>query len=309
MQSQPRPDSQVTAADSGWHRAYPYGKRLVESSKADWQQIYQVHTASLQAVLARYPAVFQEGLGTVKGYQAKIYVDTDAVPRFHPARSVPYALHDKADQELKRLQDKGTLEPVEIAEWAAPIVAVLKQDKSTVRICGDFSVTINPVSKLDRYPIPKISDLFAKLRKGKLFSKLDLSHAYQQLPLEEESKKYTVINTHKGLFRYTRLPFGISSAPGIFQRVIESLLQGVKGVVVYLDDILVTGNMEEMHLRALEEVLSRLERAGLKVKQSKCKFMQRSVTYLGHVIDADGLACVLSVNALGQLKMPGHLGQ
>ena len=145
---------------------------------------------------------------------------------------------------------------MEIAEWAAPIVAVLKQDKSTLRICGNFSVTINPVSKLDRYPIPKISDLFAKLGKGKLFSKLDLSYAYQQLPLEEESKKYAVINTHKELLRYTRLPFGISSAPVIFQRVIESLLQGVKGVMVYLDDILVTGSTEEMHLRALEEVLS-----------------------------------------------------
>ena len=114
---------------------------------------------------------------------------------------VPYALRNRVDQELKRLQDEGTLEPVEIAEWAAPIVAVLKQDKSTVRICGDFSVTINPVSKLDRYSIPKISDLFANLGKGKLFSKLDLSHAYQQLPLEEESKKYAVINTHKGLLR------------------------------------------------------------------------------------------------------------
>ena len=265
------------------------GRDWLSQIRLNWQQIHQVNTASLQAVLNRYPAVFQEGLGTLKGYQAKIYVDPNAVPRFNRARSVPYALRDKVDQELKRLQDEGTLESVEIAEWAAPIVAVLKQDKSTVRICGDFSVTINPVSKLDRYPIPKISDLFAKLGKGKLFSKLDLSHAYQQLPLEEESKKYAVINTHKGLFRYTRLPFGISSAPGIFQRVIESLLQGVKGVVVYLDDILVTGNMEEMHLKSLEEVLMRLERAGLKVKQSKCKFMQTSVTYLGHVIDADGL--------------------
>ena len=82
----------------------------------------------------------------MKGYQAKIYVDRDAVPRFHPARSVPYALRDKVDHELKKLLDEGTLEPVEIAEWVAPIVTVLKQDNSTVRICGNFSITINPVS-------------------------------------------------------------------------------------------------------------------------------------------------------------------
>ena len=148
-------------------------------------------------------------------------------------------------------------------------------------------MTVNPVSKLDRYPIPKVSDLFAQLGKGKFFSKLDLSYAYQQVPLEEESKKYVVINTHKGLFTYTRLPFGIASAPGIFQRVIESLLQGIEGVIVYLDDILVTGITEEAHLRALEEVLSRLEWAGLQVKRNK--FMKSSVTYLGHMIDVKDL--------------------
>ena len=131
-------------------------------------------------------------------------------------------------------------------------------------------MTVNPVSRLDRYPIPKVNDLFAKLGQGKLFSKLDLSHEYQQLSLDEESKKYVVVNTHKGLFQYTRLPFGISSAPGIFQRVIESLLQGIEGVVVYLDDILVTGSTEVAHLKALDEVLGRLERAGLRVKRRKC---------------------------------------
>ena len=91
----------------------------------------------------------------------------------------------------------------------------------------------------------------------------DLSHTYQQLPLDEDSKRYVVINTHRGLFCFTRLPFGISSAPGIFQQVIESLLQGIKGVIVYLDD---TGSTEESHLRALDEVLSHLHKAGLQVK-------------------------------------------
>ena len=265
------------------------GRDWLSRIRLDWSQIHHLHTPSLHALLERFPNVFGAGLGTLRGYQAKIHVEPGAVPKFKPARTVPYALRDKVDQELQRLQDEGILEPVEIAEWAAPIVVVLKRDKSSIRLCGDFSVTVNPVSKLDRYPIPRINDLFAKLAKGKLFSKLDLSHAYQQLPLEEESRKYVVINTHKGLFRFTRLPFGISSAPGIFQRVMESLLQGIEGVVVYLDDILVTGSTEEAHLKALEEVLSRLERAGLKVKRSKCVFMRPSVTYLGHVIDADGL--------------------
>ena len=97
------------------------------------------------------------------------------------------------------------------------------------------------------------------------------------------------INTHRGLFQYTRLPFGISSAPGIFQRVMESVLQGLEKVVVYLDDIHITGSSVQEHLKTLNEVLGRLDRAGLRVKRNKCDFLSRSVTYLGHKIDANGL--------------------
>lgn len=143
---------------------------------------------SLQSVLDKYPSVFQEGLGTLKGYQAKIYVDPKAKPKFWRARTVPYALRAQVEAELKRLQDEGTLEHVDVSEWAAPIVPVLKADKSSVRICGDFRVTVNPVSKLDTYPIPKVEDLFATLKRGKSYTKLDLSQAYQQLPLDDNSK-------------------------------------------------------------------------------------------------------------------------
>ena len=134
---------------------------------------------------------------------------------------------------------------------------ILKSDSKSLRICGDFKVTVNKASKLDRYPIPKIEDLFATLAQGKAFTKLDMSQAYQQLLLDEDSKKYVVINTHKGLFCYNRLPFGISSAPGIFQRVMECLLQGIPGVTIYLDDILITGSSTEEHLHTLDKVYSK----------------------------------------------------
>lgn len=142
-------------------------------------------------------------------------------------------------------------------------------------------MTINPVSKLDKYPIPKIEDVFATLQKGKTFTTLRLTNSSPWMKM--------VINTHKGLFRYTRLPYGISSAPGIFQRVIENLLQGIPGVAVYIDDILITGATEEEHLKTLEEVLRRLRAVGLRVKKRKCQFMAPSVTYLGHRIDATRL--------------------
>ena len=156
-------------------------------------------------------------------------MDPDASPRFYKSRTVPYAILNKVEAELDRLVAEGTLELVEYSDWAALIVPVVKSDRKSVRICGDFKVTVNPVLKLHRYPIPKIEDIFARLEGGKIdiFTKLNLSQAYQQLKLDAESQKYFVINTHKGLFCYTHLPFGVSSAPGIFQKAMETLLQGI----------------------------------------------------------------------------------
>ena len=108
-------------------------------------------------------------------------------------------------------------------------------------ICGDYKVTINQVAKLDGYQLPKIEDIFSKLSGGTIFTKLDLTSAYQQIPLDEESKRFTTINTPRGLFRYNRLPFEIASAPAIFQRIMENLLVDIPNVSVYLDNILVTG--------------------------------------------------------------------
>ena len=116
-----------------------------------------------------------------------------------------------------------------------------------------------------------------------------MSQAYQQLLLDEPSKKLVVINTPRGLFQYNRLPFGIVSAPGIFQRVMDSLLQGIPGVIVYLDDILVTGPSDHEHLESLKEVFTRLEKAGLRLNKKKCQFLASEVTYLGYRIDSEGL--------------------
>ena len=106
--------------------------------------------------------------------------------------------------------------------------------------------------------------------------------------LDEASKKFTTINTSKGLYQYTCLPFGVSSAPAIFQRMMEGLLQGIPNVSVYLDDILIAGKTEQDHLTILEKILSRLQNAGIRLKRSKCAFMLSSID-LGHRISADGL--------------------
>lgn len=134
------------------------------------------------------------------------------------------------------------------SEWATPVVSVSKKD-GKIRLCGDYKVTVNQCLDVDQYPLPKQADLFATVDNGKIFSKLDLSHAYQQMLLEENSAQYLTINTHLGLYRYTHLPFGMASAPAIFQRAMDQILQGIPGVICYIDDILVTGSNREEHLQ------------------------------------------------------------
>ena len=224
-------------------------------------------------------------------------------------RPVPFAIREKVEKELDRLQALGVIQPVRFSDWAAPIVPVLKSDGG-VRIYGDYKVTINHSARLEKYPIPRIEELFTSLAGGKTFSKLDLSHAYLQIPLDEASRRLVTINTHKGLFEYRRLPLGIASAPSIFQRVMENLLQGIPRVCVYLDDILVTGSTEEEHLSNLAQVLTRLGTAGMRLKREKCAFMLDRVSYLGHVISCEGLRTGdLKVKAIVDAPDPRDLSE
>ena len=244
--------------------------------------------ASLENVLTKYEMVFNEGLGTVLGYEAKLVMKENAVPRFYKARPVPYAIKEKIEKELNKLVQEGILQPIELSEWAAPIVPVVKPDQC-IRICGDFRLTVNQALETERYPLPKIEDILASLAGGERFTKLDLSKAYLQVQLDEASRKFMVINTHKGLFQYTRMPFGVSSAPSIFQRIMDSVLQGIPKVIVYIDDILITGSTDKEHLETLEKVLYKLKEAGIHLNKDKCFFLQESVVYLGNKIDKNGI--------------------
>ena len=128
--------------------------------------------------------------------------------------------------------------------------------------------------------------MIACLTGGEKYTKLDMSHAYQQIVLDEDSRKYVTVNTHTGLFTYNRLPFRVSSSPAIFQRTMEGVLQGIENVAVYLDDIFMTGKNDKDHLQTLDQVLQRLQNAGLCLKRSKCL---TEVTFLGHKVDKTGL--------------------
>ena len=210
------------------------GRNWLTNLRLNWQEIFSVRVKqSLESLLKQHEGVFKDELGTLKGMKAKLHVDPQAKPLFYKARTVPFALREQVELELDRLERQDIIAPVIFSDWAAPIVPVEKRDGS-VRICGDYKLTVNRVSKTEVYPIPKIKEMFASLAGGKKFSKLDLSHAYQQIQLEEESQKYVTVNTHKGLFQYKRLPFGVASAPALFQRTMESLHAAGPAVIVRL---------------------------------------------------------------------------
>ncbi|XP_048059455.1 uncharacterized protein K02A2.6-like [Megalobrama amblycephala] len=259
------------------------GRGWLETMKLDWPMVQMVSKGNteLSTVLGKHASVFRDELGTMKDITAKLDIKPDSKPKCCKARSVPYAIRSKVEKALEELVTSGVIVPVNSSDWATPIVPVLKKDGS-IRICG----------------------------RGKRFSKLDLSQAYLQMKVDESSKELLTIVTHKGLFRYQRLPFGITSAPSLFQRAMDQVLSGLSGVQCYLDDILVTGRTEAEHLSNLDSTLQRLKEYGLRVRKDKCEFFKQSVEYLGHVIDADGLHKAPSkVRAVLEAPAPQNVSQ
>ena len=264
------------------------GRNWLQYLQLNWREIKAVRNhavGSLDYLLDKYGDIFTDELGTIKSFCAQLDVKPGEKPK---PRTVPYAVRRAIEDEIDRLECEGILEKVTHSEWATPIVAVPKPD-GRVCLCSDFKVTLNQSLNIDQYLLPKVEDLFATSAGGKKFTKLDLSQAYLQLELHPESLKYCTINTHKGLSNSSSDSHSIASAPAQFQKVMDTILQGVSGAMCYIDNILVTGATEEEHLRNLEEVLRWLQAHGIRMRRSKCYFTQDSVEYLGHRLDAEGL--------------------
>ena len=161
-------------------------------------------------VCSKYADIFQEELGTMQGFEAQLHIKPDARPKFCRPRSVPLAIKGAIDQALDRMESSGILVKVSSSDWAAPIVPVPKKDGQFC-ICGDYKVSVNPAMEIEQYPLPKPQELFATLAGGRRFTKLDLTQAYLQLPLDEESCRYTTINTVSVHTSTVRHCFGTSS--------------------------------------------------------------------------------------------------
>ena len=224
---------------------YVFGRNWLAAIKLNWTELHKIQSNKLQDLLEKHTPLFDRKIGTIQGYKADVRLCTDAKPVFKKSRPVSYALQSALSQEIEYLQQEGILEPVESSDWATPLVVVPKTNRQ-LGVCGDYKVTINQCVEKKVYPLPTTEDLFAQIAGGQVFSKLYMAQAYQQLTLDEDSKKLLVVNTPRGLFQYTRLPYGVSTAPAIFQSVMDRILQGLP-VACYLDDLLIATKTEEEH--------------------------------------------------------------
>ena len=287
-----------------------FGRNWMERIKLNWEEILHIERKcgrSLERLLKQYKTVFADGYGEMTPFKAYVILKDDVAPIFHKARPVPYSLREKVDKELDKQVDAGILKKVERSEWASPVVIVPKPDGS-VRICSDYKVSINKVVENTPYPLPTADDIFSTLAGGQAFTKIDLSNAFNQLEVDESSSKYLTINTTKGLFQPTRLPYGIKTAPLVFQNMMDQVLHGIPGVCCYIDDILITANSEAEHLRRLETVLQRLESHGIRAKHANCSFLMSEVDYMGHKIDAIGIHPLADrVESIRNTKVPENV--
>lgn len=254
-----------------------------------------------------YPTVFTDKLGECKK-QIQLQL-TDNKPVFIRARPVPLALRVAVESELNRLLKEESIYPVEHSDYGTPIVPVIKSS-GDIRICGDYKLTINPKLKMEHYPLPRIEELFAALSGGQEFSKLDLTTSYMQVPLHPDSQACTAITTHMGTFAFKRTPYGLSCVPQKFQKMMEETLRDLPNTVVFIDDICITGKDRETHKKNLRAVIERLQEMGLTIKINKCRFLESSVSYLGFIIDKNGLHPDMSkVEAIIKAPTPTNITQ
>ena len=233
----------------------------------------------LRQLIARYDSTFSDvpGKAEVEPYTIKVLDNTPIRTRPY---QIPHKLQGKVVKELQDMEAAGFIES-STSSYCSPMVAVQKGDK--VRICGDYR-RINAIVQFEAEPMACQDAIFSRLAKSKFFSKLDLTKGFFQIPLDPSSRAYTAFATPLGLKQYRVVPFGLTTSPAVFNRVMRDVLGEIEDVEIFVDDILIHSPSWEAHLEAISLVLEKLRKRNLTVKPSKCEFGQYSVEFLGHIV-------------------------
>jgi len=241
-------------------------------------------------LLSKNQDVFSKGdydIGRTKLVQHSI--DTQGAPAIRqPLRRSSPTQRAEVERQVDKLLDQGLIQPSD-SPWASPVVLVKKKDGSQ-RLCLDYR-KLNEASVKSAYPLPRIDDSLDALGEAKYFSTLDLASGYWQVELDKDARDKSAFRTTSGLYSWNVLPFGLCNAPATFERLMDSVLAGLRWetLLVYLDDVIVFGSTIEESLARLAAVFERFRGAGLKVKPSKCALLQKEVKYLGHVVSEAGI--------------------
>ncbi|UYV79920.1 hypothetical protein LAZ67_18001091 [Cordylochernes scorpioides] len=237
--------------------------------------------------IKEFPEVF-EGLGQI-GNPYEIKLKPGAKPyAVHTPRRVPIPLMEKLKTRLEELEKAGIIAQVNVAtEWCAPTVIAGKPN-GDIRLCVDLS-RLNEHVQREVHPMPVVEHMLGQLGEARFFSKLDANSGFHQIPLSPDCQHLTTFITPFGRYKYCRMPFGISLAPEYFQRVMSIILQGMDGVMCYLDDILIFASDSKTHDRILRLVLRKLKEAKVTLNKAKCVFGVPRINFLGHILDEDGI--------------------
>ncbi|XP_042386709.1 uncharacterized protein LOC121978427 [Zingiber officinale] len=243
------------------------------------------------AIVREFPDVFPDGF---PGLPPKRQVEftIELVPRTAPVSKTPYRMAPKELEELKtqlqELLDRGFIRP-SVSPWGAPVLFVKKKDGS-LRLCIDYR-QLNAVTIKNKYPLPRIEDLFDQLKDTCVYSKIDLRSGYHQLRVGDADIPKTAFRTRYGHYEFLVMPFGLTNAPAVFMDLMNRVFLEYldQFVIVFIDDILIYSRSEEEHRRHLRIVLETLRREQLYAKFSKCAFWLPSVGFLGHVVSSRGI--------------------
>lgn len=286
----------ITLSGKGLHRALKKGADTYVAVIRATQE----HTPSeptkaggevRKTLLAEFPEVMSEtthlGLPPEGRPEHRIDLLPDAVPAHAPA----YRLSPKENDEIKRqiteLLEAGLIRP-STSPWGAPVLFAKKKDGG-LRMCIDYRA-LNKRTVKDRYPLPRIDDLMARLAGARVFSKIDLRSGYYQIRVRDEDVPKTAFVTRHGSFEFLVMPFGLCNAPSSFQRYMNQILGDVADafLVIYLDDILIFSQNMDDHMRHLRVVMSRLKQHQLMVRPHKCEFACEEMEFLGVIVGKDG---------------------
>ena len=262
-----------------------------------------------EALIEKYPEVFSDGVGKLAG-QYHIKIDSNVDPVQHAPRRVPVALRTKVKEALEDLEKQEIVTPVTTpTAWISSMVTVPKKN-GKLRICLDPR-DLNRAIQREHYPLPTIEDIATRLHGPKVFTKLDVRNGFWHVALDESSSYLTTFNTPFGRYRWRRLPFGISSAPEVFQRKMHELVEGMSGIEVVADDFIVVGcgtTVEEAtdaRDRVIINFLDRCKEQDVKLNTDKLNLRQKEVPFIGHIATDKGLRVdPAKVRAISEMPAP-----